>query len=119
MSQLCIALAVLVGCATGQPALVNHATPVVELAVHKPAPAPEPEPEAPWWVEPVFPHRTVVTSTSITILDRIAFIKTSAMLDPVSYPLLDAVAESFVGNTSIRLVDVVAYGYGEARGQQQ
>jgi outer membrane protein OmpA-like peptidoglycan-associated protein len=51
-----------------------------------------------------------VTSTSITILDQIAFVGVSSVLDPVSFPMLDAVAATLDGNPSIRAMEVSASG---------
>lgn len=69
-----------------------------------------PEAERPSWLEPAQPSRRVVTSTSITILDQIAFLGASAQIDPVSYPMLDAIVATLDGNPSIRVMEVVVSG---------
>jgi outer membrane protein OmpA-like peptidoglycan-associated protein len=56
------------------------------------------------------PHRTVVTTTSISILDHISFVRTSDKISPKSTPIMDAIAATLVGNPSILLVEVHAYG---------
>jgi len=56
------------------------------------------------------PHRTVVTTTSISILDRISFVRTSDKLSRRSTEIMDAIAATLVGNPSILLVEVHAYG---------
>lgn len=68
------------------------------------------ETERPSWLDPAKPGRRVVTSTSITILDQIAFIGPSPHLDPISYPMLDAVVATLDGNPSIRVLEVVVSG---------
>ena len=79
--------------------------PVVAVA----APA-APEVERPSWLDTNRRGRTVVTSTSITILDQIGFIGISSMIDPISYPMLDALALSLDGNPSIRAMEINASG---------
>lgn len=92
------------------PAPIAAATPAIEVA----------EAERPSWLDPVQPSRRVVTSTSITILDQIAFIGASSQIDPISYPMLDAIVATLDGNPSIRVMEVVVSGNdAPARWQQE
>lgn len=63
--------------------------------------------QVPDWI----PHRrrTVVTQTSITILDNLRFLPGSASIDPATTPILDAMAETLQGNPSIQLMNVRAF----------
>jgi len=116
MSRLLVVCLVLSAC--GAPAarptpVLGHtrASKPVAVQVETPAVATAPvEVEPPSWLEPSKPARRVVTSTSITILDQIAFVGTSAMIDPISYPMLDAVVATLDGNPSIRVMEVIASG---------
>jgi len=107
------------GAPAARPAeLVAHA---VVAPAPKAAPAPRPaapEVERPSWLEPGKRGRTVVTSTSITILDQIGFIGISSMIDPISYPMLDALALTLDGNPSIRGIEITASG-GDGPAQWQ
>lgn len=126
MSRLLVAALLLGACgapATRPAPVVGHVT-----AAPKTAPAPVKAPvvetasvdaEPPSWIEPSRPARRVVTSTSITILDQIAFVGTSPMIDPISYPLLDAVVATLDGNPSIRVMEVVASGRDAPDGWRQ
>jgi outer membrane protein OmpA-like peptidoglycan-associated protein len=114
----------LVTAACGAPAA--RPAPLVAHSVAAPAPKavvaaaePEPEAEPPSWLEPTQPSRRVVTSTSITILDQIAFIGPSAQIDPVSYPMLDAVVATLDGNPSIRVMEIVVSGNDAPKRWQQ
>ena len=64
--------------------------------------------DVPWL--PRRPGRTITTSTSMVILDRIRFVGATAIIDPASRPILDAMASTLAGNPSIRLVEVRAFG---------
>ena len=66
--------------------------------------------ERPSWLEPPRRGRTVVTSTTITILDQIGFVGVSSMIDPISFPMLDALALTLDGTPSIRGIEIVASG---------
>ena len=100
------------GAPTARPApLVAHALVAPPPKVTAPAPRPAaPEVERPSWLEPPRRGRTVVTSTSITILDQIAFVGVSSVIDPISLPMLDALALTLDGNPSIRGIEIVASG---------
>jgi len=89
---------------------------VALIAACRSAPAPAPaQPasrESSARAEPDKPERQrlVVTSTSVEILDPIQFLAGSPALDPRSARILDAIASTLLGNPSIRLVEVHAYG---------
>lgn len=85
------------------------ATPKPVAANVAAAPA-APDVDRPSWLDTNRRGRTVVTSTSITILDQIGFIGISSMIDPISYPMLDAVALTLDGNPSIRAMEISASG---------
>ncbi|HEY4182565.1 MAG TPA: OmpA family protein [Kofleriaceae bacterium] len=72
--------------------------------------------EAPDWV----PHRrrTVVTTTSITILDNLRFLPGSPLIDPATTPILDAISQTLAGNTDIKLVEIRAYAADAMPGLQ-
>jgi len=124
MSRLLVSCLLLAAC--GAPAV--RPAPVIGHARIAPAPlappatrvAKETEAERPSWLDPVQRSRRVVTSTSITILDQIAFIGPSSRIDPVSYPMLDAIVATLDGNPSIRVMEVVVSGNdAPARWQQE
>jgi OmpA-OmpF porin, OOP family len=54
--------------------------------------------------------RTVVTETSIEILDDVHFVGTSTQIAASSLRTLDAIARSLIGNPEITRLEVVAYG---------
>ena len=118
-------LQVLLLAACGAPAV----RPAPTLGHARKAPAPIATPEAraaevteaerPSWLDPVQRSRRVVTSTSITILDQIAFIGASSQIDPISYPMLDAIVATLDGNPSIRVMEVVVSGNDAPRRWQQ
>ena len=58
--------------------------------------------------------RVVVTDTSIEILDMVYFEYNKAIIKPVSYPILDAVAATLNGSPSIQLIEV--QGHTDERG---
>jgi len=58
--------------------------------------------------------RVVVTDTAIEILDMVYFEYNKAIIKPVSYPILDAVAATLQGNPSIQLIEV--QGHTDERG---
>jgi outer membrane protein OmpA-like peptidoglycan-associated protein len=72
--------------------------------------------EAPDWV----PHRrrTVVTQTSITILDNLRFLPGSPLIDPTTTPILDAMAQTLNANDDIKLVEVRAFAQDALPGVQ-
>ena len=114
MSRFLVACLLLAAC--GAPA--TRPAPLVAHSVAAPKPkaaAPmvavaESEAERPAWLDPDQRSRRVVTSTSITILDQIAFVGVSSVIDPISLPMLDAVASTLDGNPSIRAMEVRASG---------
>jgi len=66
------------------------------------------------------PGRVVVTDTTIEILGPLRFSDQSVALDTTGTKLLDAVASTLVGNPSILVVSVHAYGTGAPpEGRQQ
>lgn len=84
-----------------------------------PPPAPEPEPAEPAWQTYVpercrdggptrscRPRRIVTTSSSIEILEPIAFVDNTAEVSPGSYRMMDAVARSLLDNPSILVLEV-------------
>jgi outer membrane protein OmpA-like peptidoglycan-associated protein len=58
--------------------------------------------------------RVVVTDTAIEILDVIYFEYNKAIIQPRSYPILDAVAATLQGNPSIKLIEI--QGHTDDRG---
>ena len=119
MSRLLLSCLLLAAC--GAPAV----RPAPVIAHARPAPAPvttvatvatvipaadAPTPERPDWLDPDRRAARVVTSTAITILDQIAFLGTSEQIDPVSYPMLDAVVATLDGNPDIRVMEIVVSG---------
>jgi outer membrane protein OmpA-like peptidoglycan-associated protein len=58
--------------------------------------------------------RVVVTDTAIEILDMVYFEYDKAVIKPISYPILDAVAATMQGNPSISLIEV--QGHTDERG---
>jgi OmpA-OmpF porin, OOP family len=58
--------------------------------------------------------RVVVTETSIEILDVIYFEYNKDIIKPASYPILDAVAATMLGNPSIQLIEI--QGHTDERG---
>ncbi len=64
------------------------------------------EVEAPAWVPQVRRGRTVVTSTSISILDDLRFKPQSAIIEKETLPILDAFAQTMLGNPSLQLVAI-------------
>jgi outer membrane protein OmpA-like peptidoglycan-associated protein len=64
--------------------------------------------EVPDWVRPR--GRVVVTSTSCTILGPITFAAGAETIAPAHAEILDATAETLIGNPSIELMAVQTYG---------
>lgn len=64
------------------------------------------EVDSPDWIPQIRRGRTVVTSTSITILDDLRFKPGSAIIEKRTLPILDAFAQTMVGNPSLQLVVV-------------
>jgi outer membrane protein OmpA-like peptidoglycan-associated protein len=58
--------------------------------------------------------RIVVTDASITILEPVTFKDGSGVIAPSSFPILDAVAETMLGNPDIQLVEL--QGHTDERG---
>ena len=121
LAMLCLTTAACGG--APRPAVVLEGSAPEEVAAPAPAPAPAPGPrpaarelraELPVvLVEPHRPVRTVVTTTSITILDQVRFVGPTADLHPSSHALLDALAQTLLGNPSIRLMEVTSTGAGD------
>lgn len=122
MSRLLVMAALLVAC--GAPAsrpapAVGHVRSAPAATAVAAVPAATIDAERPSWLDPEQRGRRVVTSTSITILDQIAFLGPSSEIDPVSYPMLDAIVATLDGNPSIRVMEVVVSGNdAPARWQQ-
>jgi outer membrane protein OmpA-like peptidoglycan-associated protein len=53
--------------------------------------------------------RVVVTETNIEILDNIYFKRGSAALEPAALPILDAIAQTMLGNPDVALVEVAGH----------
>ncbi|MGE0400787.1 MAG: hypothetical protein AB7T06_29015 [Kofleriaceae bacterium] len=104
MSRSLLLLLVVAACHAAppprQPVLSQRTTPA------RAAPIEHVEVESPDWVPHVRRGRTVVTSTSITILDDLKFKPGSAIIEASTLPILDAFAQTMVGNPSLQLVIV-------------
>jgi outer membrane protein OmpA-like peptidoglycan-associated protein len=89
-----------------------HAQPAPQSPLSQRAEAPRTAPtrhvevESPDWVPQTRRGRTVVTSTSITILDDLRFKPGSAIIEKQTLPILDAFADTMVGNPSLQLVAI-------------
>lgn len=120
MSRLLVTCLLLAACSAPmvRPA-PQHGHAGVAAAAAAPPAAAVTEAERPSWLDPAQRSRRVVTSTSITILDQIAFIGPSSQIDPVSYPMLDAIVATLDGNPSIRVMEVVVSGNDAPRRWQQ
>lgn len=77
------------------------------------------EVDAPDWVPHERRGRTVVTSTSITILDDLRFKPGSAIIEKQTLPILDAFAQTMAGNPSLQLVVVRIFAADVAPQWQQ
>ena len=95
----------------GSLALVTacHAAPPPRAPLSQRSPIRTPPPsvavtEAPAWV----PHRrrSIVTSTSITVLDDVRFLPGMAQIDPSTTPILDAFATTMQDNDALQLIEV-------------
>jgi outer membrane protein OmpA-like peptidoglycan-associated protein len=75
--------------------------------------------DSPDWVPHVRRGRTVVTSTSITILDDLRFKPGSAIIEKKTLPILDTFAQTMVGNPSLQLVVVRVFAEDVAPQWQQ
>jgi outer membrane protein OmpA-like peptidoglycan-associated protein len=75
--------------------------------------------ESPDWVPHTRRGRTVVTSTSITLLDDLRFKPGSAIIEKKTLPILDAFAQTMVGNPSLQLVAVRVFAADVAPQWQQ
>lgn len=93
------------------------------LSQHAGAPPPavtqHVEVESPEWVPQTRRGRTVVTSTSITILDDLRFKPGSAIIETQTLPILDAFASTMTGNPSLQLVAVRVFAADVAPQWQQ
>jgi OmpA-OmpF porin, OOP family len=58
--------------------------------------------------------RVIVNQSNIEILDKIYFETDKAIIKPESYPLLDAIAATLLGNPDIQLVEI--QGHADERG---
>jgi outer membrane protein OmpA-like peptidoglycan-associated protein len=81
-------------------AACHHAPPPAPVATKEPA-APVTAPKKP---------TKVVTDTQVEILDPIRFYAGSPTIDPRSTRTLDAVATTLLGNPSLKVVEVIAFG---------
>jgi len=122
MSRFVVACLLLAACgapaARPTPVLAHARIADAPIAAAPAAATPAAEAERPSWLDPPTSRR-VVTSTSITILDQIAFVGPSPQIDPVSYPMLDASVATLDGNPSIRVMEIVVSGNdAPARWQQ-
>ncbi|MFN0249961.1 MAG: hypothetical protein ACKV2T_23965 [Kofleriaceae bacterium] len=103
MSRLLLLVALVAGC---------HATPHPRQPLSQSTEAPRTAPtrhievESPDWVPHTRRGRTVVTSTSITVLDDLRFKPGSAIIEKATLPILDAFADTMVGNPSLQLVAI-------------
>ena len=77
-------------------------TTVLTTAPDAAAPAPRPE-------------RTIITETSIELLEPIGFVGNTAEIDPASHRILAAIADTLKGNPSILLVQV--RGHSDSTGR--
>jgi outer membrane protein OmpA-like peptidoglycan-associated protein len=95
--------------------------PVLSQRTEAPRTAPieHVEIDSPDWVPHVRRGRTVVTSTSITILDDLRFKPGSAIIEQKTLPILDAFAQTMVGNPSLQLVAVRVFAADVAPQWQQ
>jgi outer membrane protein OmpA-like peptidoglycan-associated protein len=108
---------VIAGCGGDKAVPPRQPAPEVVIVVPDARPATGDAPEP---FEPPGTGRTVVTTTSITILDPIKFVGATARLDPSSNPILDAIAATLTGNPDIRVLEVHCFGSeAPARHQQQ
>jgi outer membrane protein OmpA-like peptidoglycan-associated protein len=101
MRSLLLLLSLVAACHAApvrDPLIAQHATPPAATAKHV-------EVESPAWV-PSSRGRTVVTDTSITILDDLEFMPNSASFKPGTTPMLDAFAQTMIGNPSLQLITV-------------
>jgi len=114
-ATLAACLAALAACAGAPPPVARPTSEPAAAAAQAPAPA---EPEWRTYVpercrEPeegspgsCHPRRIVATSSSIEILEPIAFVDNTAEPTPGSYRMIDAVARSLLDNPSILLLEV-------------
>jgi outer membrane protein OmpA-like peptidoglycan-associated protein len=94
------------------PVLSQHVTAA-------PNPIEHVEVDSPDWVPHVRHGRTVVTSTSITILDDLKFKPGSAIIEKHTLPILDAFAQTMQGNPSLQLVAIRVFAADVAPQWQQ
>jgi len=63
--------------------------------------------------------KTIVTDTEISILEPIRFVDSTDAIATASLPTIDAVAATFTGNPSLRLIEVHASGPDAAAGERR
>jgi outer membrane protein OmpA-like peptidoglycan-associated protein len=96
-----------------QPVLSQHTeTPHAKVIEHV-------EIDSPDWIPQTRRGRTVVTSTSITILDDLRFKPGSAIIEKATLPILDAFAQTMQGNPSLQIVKVRTFAADVAPQWQQ
>ena len=61
--------------------------------------------------------RVLISDTDITILDKIYFEYDSAVIKPISFPILDAVAATLKGNPQIMKIEI--QGHADERGDEE
>jgi len=83
-------------------AACHHAPPPAPVATKEPAAAPT--------TATPKKAKEVVTDTQVEILDPIQFFAGSPTIDPRSTRTLDAVASTLIGNPSLKVVEVIAFG---------
>lgn len=99
-------------------AACSHASPPTEHPVEPKAPIAQTHAAETSIAEPEG-HVHVTTDTHVDILDPIKFFVASPAIDPISTPILDAVASTLTGNPSIQVVEVIAYGADAVPSLQQ
>ncbi|HSD89625.1 MAG TPA: OmpA family protein [Kofleriaceae bacterium] len=82
-------------------AACHHAPPPAPVATTEPAAARTTTPKKPV---------KIVTDTKVELLDPIRFYAGSPTIDPASMPTIDAIASTLLGNPSLKVVEVVAFG---------
>jgi outer membrane protein OmpA-like peptidoglycan-associated protein len=117
MSRLLVLVMLVAACHAAprpqQPVLSQHTlAPPAKAIEHV-------EIDSPDWVPQVRRGRTVVTSTSISILDDLRFKPGSAIIEKKTLPILDAFASAMVGNPSLQLVVVRVFAADAAPQWQQ
>lgn len=75
-----------------------------------PTPVATSRPAQPTTQQPPAKKIKIVTDTRVEILDPIKFVAGSPSIEPASIPIIDAIAGTLIGNPSIKLVEVIAFG---------